>query len=99
MRACLLTPAARNDLAEIWDYTAARWSIDQAERYIRAIAAACQDVADERKQGRPVPEIREGYFQLAVGSHFLFYRLTAGNDIEVVRILHQRMDVPQRLLH
>ena len=60
----LLSPAARADLDEIWDYTASRWSVDQAERYIRAIVEACQEIA-------------------------------AGP--EIIRVLHQRMDVGARL--
>ena len=29
----VLTPRARADLDEIWDYTADRWGLDQAETY------------------------------------------------------------------
>lgn len=32
-----------------------------------------------------------------VGKHIIFYRTTTGSAIEVVRILHQRMDLPNRL--
>jgi len=30
----LLTPAARNDLEDIWLYTVQQWSAEQADRYI-----------------------------------------------------------------
>jgi toxin ParE1/3/4 len=93
----LLSPAARVDLAEIWDYTAGRWGVDQAERYIRDLTDACQAVADERRAGRAVDDIRPGYFKLAVGSHFLFYRFTDAGLVDVVRILHQRMDIAAQL--
>ena len=56
-----------------------RWGIEQAERYIRELTTACQELADQRRTGRAIDEIREGYFKLSV------------------RILHQRMDLPERL--
>jgi toxin ParE1/3/4 len=97
MRGFLLSPAARADLDEIWDYTAARWSLDQAERYIREIISACQALADERAQGRAIPDIRAGYYKLAIQSHVLFYRITDTGIIDIIRILHQRMDIGGRL--
>lgn len=40
--------------------------------------------------------IRKGYFKLRTGSHVLFFRV-GENDIEIMRILHQRMDVDRHL--
>lgn len=97
MKEFRLSPAARDDLGEIWNYTASRWSVEQAERYIRAIAEACQDLADRKKEGRAIDDIRAGYYKLAVGSHFLFYRFTGDGMVDIVRVLHQRMDIPERL--
>ena len=73
MKGFLLSPAARIDLEEIWDYTAQRWGLHQAERYTRDIAQACQELAKERRQGRAADDIRAGYYKLSVGSHFLFH--------------------------
>lgn len=47
-----LSPRAREDLSEIWDYTARRWGTDQADRYVRQIAAACADLAESCSTGR-----------------------------------------------
>ena len=33
MSGFLLSPAASTDLDEIWEYTVARWGVEQAERY------------------------------------------------------------------
>ena len=52
---------------------------------------------DGRKQGRAIDDIRPVYRKLAVASHFLFYRITDAGLINVIRILHQRMDVASRL--
>lgn len=97
MTGYILSPAARADLNEIWDYSARHWGADQADSYIRAIRDACAALADGSRQGRAIDDIRAGYRKLAVQSHFLFYRLTDTGLIDVVRILHQRMDVAARL--
>ena len=97
MTGYLLSPAAQADLSEIWDYTARNWDLAQAERYILAIRDSCEALADGTKQGRRIDDIRSGYLKMAVGSHFLFYRITDDGQIDVVRILHQRMDVSARL--
>lgn len=92
-----LSPRARRDLSEIWDYTAHRWGEDQADRYVRQITAVCTDLAAGRKAGRSADAIRAGYFRCTAGSHVLFYRLGDAQGIEVIRILHQRMDVERHL--
>lgn len=92
----LLSPAAQADLSEIWDYSAQNWGMEQADRYVLGIQDACEALAAGRKRGRPIDEIRPGYRKLAVQSHFLFYRVTDAGLIDVVRILHQRMDVAAR---
>ena len=91
-----LSPAARVDLDEIWDYTVRRWGVEQAERYIRAIVEACQEIAVGDREGIAVDYIRRGYRKLAVGSHLVFYRQGAAGP-EIIRVLHQRMDVGARL--
>jgi toxin ParE1/3/4 len=97
MSGLVFSPAALADLDEIWDYTARRWSIDQAERYVRDIANACGALSDGHRKGTAIDEIRAGYFKLAVGSHFVFYHMTGAGEFDIVRVLHQRMDVPRRL--
>jgi toxin ParE1/3/4 len=92
----LLSPTALADLGEIWDYTARNWGEIQADRYVLAIREACEALAAGRRQGVAIDAIRAGYRKLAIGSHFLFYRLTDAGLV-VVRILHQRMDVTTRL--
>ena len=90
-----LTPAAAADLEEIWVYTFKTWSLEQADSYHGSIIAACEGLAAGVKRGRPV-EIREGYFKYAAGSHLVFYR-ASGGGIEVMRVLHQSMDVGRHL--
>ncbi|WP_370690110.1 type II toxin-antitoxin system RelE/ParE family toxin [Phenylobacterium sp.] len=92
----VLSPLARKDLEGIWAYSRERWGVDQAERYLRDIQRGVESAAAHPRRGRACDDISPGYFKLAVGSHLLFYR-QAGLDIDVVRILHQRMDFDRHL--
>lgn len=93
MNRYVLSPAARADLEEIWDYTCQRWDDDQAEEYVREIQRAIERVVDNPMIGRACDELRPGCRKHAVGSHTLYYRIVGGDVINVVRVLHQRMDV------
>lgn len=95
-RGYALLPKARDDLDQIWEFTAEQWSVDQADRYIREIAAAFADLAQGARAGQAIPEIRSGYFRCPVGKHFIFYLMDA-KELRVVRVLHQRMDYSRHL--
>lgn len=96
MRSCWLTPAATRDLSSIWDYTEQRWDIRQAETYVSEIRAAMERIAEDPDRGRACDEIREGYRRYAIGSHLVFY-VVHQDSVDVVRILHQRMDPTRHL--
>jgi len=89
-----LRPKARRDLEDIWSYTYETWGEDQADSYIHDLDSGFRALAVNPKKGRPCDAIREGYRKHFVGKHFIFYRM-AKKGIEIVRILHQRMD-PER---
>ena len=91
-----LSPAARLDLEEIWEYTAGRWGETQAERYTRDIQVACEALGDGTERGRSAEDVGAGYRKLAVGSHVMYFRFRS-DRVEIVRILHQRMDVARRI--
>ena len=91
-----LTPAAQRDLSLIWDYSQERWDVHQAETYTLEIKAAIERIADDPRRGRSCEEIRAGYRRYGIGSHVLFY-LTTAAGIDIIRILHQRMDSTRHL--
>ena len=90
-----LTPQAEADLEEIWLYTFENWSLEQADTYHTGIVATFEGLASGTKKGRRVT-VREGYFKYAVGSHFVCYRQSDAG-IDVIRVLHQRMDIGRHL--
>jgi toxin ParE1/3/4 len=92
----VLSPRAQGDLDEIWTYTVKHWGIGQAMIYLRQIGQHIEIVAAQPMLGRACPEVRVGYYKYPSGSHVLFYRLIDGG-IDVVRILHERIDVGRHL--
>lgn len=90
-----LSPLARADLEDIWRNTFDNWSLEQADRHHNMIMTAILALADGSLIGSRA-DIREGYFKLRAGSHILFYRVT-DTDLEIMRTLHQRMDVNRHL--
>ena len=91
-----LSPLAREDLREIWSYTDGRWGANQADRYIRGLHRAIETVADDPNRARACDYLRAGYRKYSVAAHVLFIRAKS-DGIEVVRILHQRMDFERHL--
>lgn len=91
-----LSPRALADLDDIWMFGVERWGARQAERYLRQLNAAVQVVSEDPGRGRPCDDIRSGYAKFNAGSHTLFFR-TVGDRVEIVRILHSRMDFDRHL--
>ena len=92
----VLSPKAQADIDAIWDYTADRWSEEQADRYINDLRDAIETIARDLRRGKPCDHLRRGYRKYSFGAHVLFFRV-ATNVIEVVRVLHQRMDFERHL--
>ena len=92
----VLSRKAQSDLEEIWDYSAAQWGATQANQYASDLIVTIEAIASGKRAGRACEEIRPHYFKIQSGSHIIFYR-KVNSKIEVVRILHQRMDFGRRL--
>lgn len=96
-RTIRLTPRARADLDAIWSFSRQRWGTHKADAYVRTIARAFDDIVSGTAAGMRADDVRAGYFRLLVAAHVLFYREAGPGGIEIVRILHQRMDVSRHL--
>jgi toxin ParE1/3/4 len=92
-----LTNEAVEDLSGIWDYTFDNWSENQADNYYDMLLDCCQDIADNPKLGRNYDGIKPDLFGLKASRHIIFYRKSIDKPIEITRILHERMDLKNRL--
>lgn len=85
-------PAARADLDAIAVYTKREWGTGKARAYIGQLRAAAMGLSDF-PQRYPLYNSKIGPFRKAAcGEHLIFYVITA-EKIEIVRVLHNRVDV------
>lgn len=93
-----LSREALRDLEGIWRYTVGTWSREQADRYYDLLVDEIEYVAENPRSGKDYGHVRKGYLRTTVKSHYIFYKINLKeNIIEVIRILHQRMDISARL--
>lgn len=88
-----LTNRAVEDLSEIWLYTSETWSERQADKYYLLLIDSMKEVANRPEIGREYSEIINGLRGVKVGRHIIFYLSSSKNEIQVIRILHDRMDL------
>jgi toxin ParE1/3/4 len=93
-----LTNKAVDDLSNIWDYTFDTWSEIQADSYYRHLIGNFELLAENPGIGRKYDEFIHKLMGLKVGRHIIFYQILSPSEIEVIRILHGRMDLKNRLL-
>ena len=85
------------DLEKIWLFTLNKWSKEQADRYHNLIIDEIEYIVDNFELSRRIDYIRPGYRMTKVKSHLIFFRMPEGNVLEIIRILHQSMDIENRL--
>lgn len=86
------------DIEEIWLFTFKNWSFQQADRYVNLIIDEIEYLSINPESGENCSFIREGYLRSRVKSHFIFYRINHEiSEIQIIRILHQRMDFGYQL--
>jgi toxin ParE1/3/4 len=92
-----ISKKAISDLEEIWLYSVEKWSISQADRYYNLIFDEISHICKNIESGKPMDHVRKGYRASKVKSHLIFYRVPA-NTVEIIRILHERMDIDTHLI-
>src|SRR5690606_10714559 len=97
MAKVVLRQEAIDDLNDIWDYTYEKWSEKQADKYYATIKIACLGIGENPEVGKEYYGISKNLHGLKSGKHIIFYQLLLENEIEVIRILHERMDLKNRL--
>jgi toxin ParE1/3/4 len=91
-----LTERAKADLRAIGRYTQATWGRAQRNSYLARLDASFHLLAQEPHRGLACDDIRPGYYKYHVGRHLIFYRVSP-EGVEIIRILHDRMDIEAHL--
>ena len=93
-----LTNKTIEDLSIIWDYTFEVWSERQADKYYESIISDCQEVVDNPSLGKKYDGITQSLLGMKTNRHIIFYRTLNENYVEITRVLHERMDLKQKLI-
>ena len=92
-----LTKKAVEDLSNIWNYTFENWSENQADKYYLLLIESFKEIASNPKIGKSFSEIFEGLKGLRVGRHIVFFQVVDNQKVEIIRILHEQMDLKNRI--
>jgi len=92
-----ISEKANQDIEKIWLYTYQNGSIEQADRYYNLVLDEIEFIADNFESSKSVDYIKKGYKASLVKSHILFYKKSRSNVVEIIRVLHQRMDIEHRI--
>ncbi|MET4084141.1 toxin ParE1/3/4 [Pedobacter sp. UYP30] len=96
MAKVILRQKAIDDLNSIWKYTFEQWSQKQADLYYGAIKFACEEIGENPSLGKKYSGISRSLLGVKSGKHIIFYHLISENEVEVIRILHEQMDLKER---
>lgn len=88
-----LTNKAKADLKSVATYTQRKWGKSQRGVYLKQFDDAFHLLADSPDEGTKCDFIKSGYRKFPNSSHVIFYRTVNDSQIEIIRILHKRMDV------
>jgi toxin ParE1/3/4 len=92
----ILSPRAKADIDDIWNYSFERWDLVQANIYVNQQRATTNTISVNPKLGVQYDECRKGYRKYNYRSHIIFFKVSS-NALTIIRILHQKMDFIRQL--
>jgi toxin ParE1/3/4 len=93
-----LTKKAVEDLSSIWKYSFINWSENQADIYYHLLIESFKEIADNPDIGKNYSGIVKSLRGLKVGRHIVFYIEIEEHKVEIIRILHEQMDLMNRII-
>ncbi len=84
---------AVSDMLDIGRYTESSWGIEQSNAYLKSLDTAFHTLAQQPKLGLSCDNVSYGYRKYLEGKHIVFYRVADDKMVEIIRILHQAMNV------
>ena len=87
-----LSREADRDVLDILAYTGRVWGARQRATYQAALVRALDRLSQFPEAGLPCDDRFPGCRSLQVGQHVIYFYQPRPDEIEVLRILHQRQD-------
>ena len=91
-----LSKLALEDINSIWNYTAKKWSVNQANHYYKQIFEVIDLICENAKIGKSLASVKEHHRSIMAQSHMIVYKIEK-DKILIDRILHKRMDIENQL--
>jgi len=92
-----ISQKAIEDLSAIWEYTYHEWSESQADKYYWMLIDTCNEISENPEIGKVYSIIAKDLYGMKSGRHLVFYRKKTNKDIEIIRVLHEQMDLKTRV--
>ena len=92
-----ISSEALSDLEKIWVYTGKKWSKEQADRYYSLLIEEIEFLRSNYYAGKSAESIRPGYRVSFVKSHIIFYKIIDDQKLEIIRLLHQSVNIDKWL--
>ena len=93
-----LTNKTVEDLAQIWNYTYDEWFENQLDKYYNLLKDSCQEIAKNPNRGKKYDVVAERLAGYKSNEDIIFYLTISNDEIEVIRILHAKMDLKSKIL-
>lgn len=92
-----LTQKAKADLLHIGRTTQRRWGKQQRNKYLRELDGSFKYLTEHPEAGTSCDDLLIGYRKHPSGSHIIYYKISSSNSVDIVRVLHKRMDTATQL--
>lgn len=93
MKSYRLSRVSEYDLMQIKRYGQETWGAKRTSQYMKAIENVLETLLVSPELGKSRDELIAGLRSFSVKKHIIFCRL-CDEEIEVIRILHSRMNIP-----
>jgi len=91
-----LSLLANRDVSSILLYTEQHWGRQQRQRHRARLREGLTSIGENPLLGKRIESSPSGLRRYPIDEHIIFYRVQA-NFVEIVRILHHRLDVSNLL--
>jgi toxin ParE1/3/4 len=98
MNTFILTNAAIRDLKDIASFTEKRWGKSKRNSYLRQLNDSFHLISESPEIGKSCDYIKYGYRKIQSNSHIIFYKIKLDKSVEIIRILHERMNIEESQL-
>ena len=92
----ILSPSAIRDLQDISSYTLLTWGKEQEDRYLKGLWGKLAEVQSNPESSRLREDLAKGCRSTRYEKHVIFFSFE-GQTLQVIRILHGKMDLSNHL--